>query len=370
MTKEADRTDEVEETSQDGISRRGLLKAGMMAAGGAAALSGASLPLVSSGAKAEVGLGPARKIIWVTHHVGEWNIALEVGFLDFCGQAGWTFQKIGVPGGAWSAEENVNRIKQAIQAKPDVIVAPILDLAVEEVLIEAEEAGILVLVNNTHIDEVRDRHVNWGYVGATGHAQGLIIGRTLIPDLIKSGVTGGVLAFGNHAPASPFLTARKQGIADAAEESNERDGTSFVVEEFLDHADDMAQSIPLYSTKMRGLGDDLAAFTASGYQSMVAAFRMLEQAGKAPGEIPVAGPDTGPDIIEGIERGYIAFAVEQELYNQGYLPGPVAWARLERGNLPPIMNTGTAVVSKDNLDLFSWRSQTILARSVELGLRL
>ena len=250
MTKEADRTDEVEETSQDGISRRGLLKAGMMAAGGAAALSGASLPLVSSAAKAEVGLGPARKIIWVTHHVGEWNIALEVGFLDFCGQAGWTFQKIGVPGGAWSAEENVNRIKQAIQAKPDVIVAPILDLAVEEVLIEAEEAGILVLVNNTHIDEVRDRHVNWGYVGATGHAQGLIIGRTLIPDLIKSGVTGGVLAFGNHAPASPFLTARKQGIADAAEESNERDGTSFVVEEFLDHADDMAQSIPLYSTKI------------------------------------------------------------------------------------------------------------------------
>ena len=95
----------------------------------------------------------------------------------------------------------------------------------------------------------------------------------------------------------------------------------------------------------------------------------LEQAGVEPGKIPVAGPDTGPDIIGGIERGYIAFAVEQELYNQGHLPGAVGWSRLERGNLPPIMNTGTAVVTKENLELFRWRTEIEVARSEELGLQ-
>ena len=285
MKDERGELDNANEKSSDGVSRRDVMKTGMIA-GGAAALGAASVPLFAPAAMAEVGLGPPRKIIWVTHQIGEWNIALETGFTDFGEKAGWTFQKIGVPGGAWSAEENVNRVKQAIQIKPDVIVAPILDLAMEPVLEEAEEAGILVLVNNTIIEEVQARHVHWGYVGATGHAQGLIIGRTLIPDLIKKGRKGGVLSFGNHAPASPFLVARREGVADAAAEANEREGTNFVVEEFLDHADDMAQSVPLYSTKMRGLGDDLAAFTPSGYQSMVAAVSHARGRRKGSGRSP------------------------------------------------------------------------------------
>ena len=361
-------TENVEETTPAGVSRRDIMKTGMIA-GGAAALGGASLPLFTQAAMAEVGLGPKRKIIWVTHSQAEWNRPLDVGFTDFGEQSGWEYQKIGVPGGSWTVEDNVNRVKLGIQAKPDVLVGTVIDFAMEDIYVEAEEAGILVLINNSNIDEIQARHVNWGFIGAGGHAQGLIIGRKLIPTLIEKGRTGGVLVFGNTEPGHAVLTARRDGIADAAKEFNEREGTSFEVEEFADQGHDMAQSVPLYATKMRGLGDDLAAFTVSGYTSMIAAFRSLEQAGVEPGKIPVAGPDTGPDIIEGIERGYIAFAVEQELYNQGYLPGAVAWSRLERGNLPPIMNTGTAVVTKENLELFRWRTEVEVARSEELGLQ-
>ena len=370
MSQDKHKTDEVEETSQDGISRRGLLKAGMMAAGGAAALSGASMPFFSGAAKAEVGLGPPRKIMWVTHSQAEWNLPLDVGFSDFCAQAGWEYQKIGVPGGAWTVEDNVNGVKLAIQAKPDVLVGTVIDPAMEAIYEEAEAAGILILINNSHIPDVQARHVNWGFIGASGHAQGLIVGRKLIPDLIARGRTGGKLMFGNTEPGHAVLEDRRRGVADAAQEFNDSQGTTFEVEEFADFAHDMAQSVPLYSTVMRRLGDDLAAFTVSGYTSMVAAFRMLEQAGVPPGEIPVAGPDMGPDIVEGIEKGYIPYSVGQELYNQGYLPGAVGWARLERGNLPPIMNTGTAVVTPENLELFSWRTEVAFARSEELGLKI
>jgi ABC-type sugar transport system substrate-binding protein len=361
-------TKSVEETSPAGVSRRDIMKTGMIA-GGAAVLGGASLPLFTQAAMAEVGLGPPRKIIWVTHSQAEWNRALDVGFTDFGKQSGWEYQKIGVPGGSWTVEDNVNRVKLGIQAKPDVLVGTVIDFAMEDIYVEAEEAGILVVINNSHIDEIQARHVNWGFVGASGHAQGLIVGRKLIPILMEKGKTGGVLVYGNTEPGHAVLTARRDGIAAAAKEFNERDGTSFEVQEFYDQGHDMALSVPLYSTKMRGLGDDLAAFTPSGYTSMIAAFRMLEQNGVEPGEIAIAGPDTGPDIIEGIEKGYIQFAVEQELGNQGYLPGPIAWSRLERGNMLPIMNTGTAVVTKENLELFSWRSEVVVTRSKELGLQ-
>ena len=144
-------------------------------------LAGHRCPLFSGAAKAEVGLGPPRKIMWVTHSQAEWNLPLDVGFSDFCAQAGWEYQKIGVPGGAWTVEDNVNGVKLAIQAKPDVLVGTVIDPAMEAIYEEAEAAGILILINNSHIPDVQARHVNWGFIGASGHAQGLIVGRKLIP---------------------------------------------------------------------------------------------------------------------------------------------------------------------------------------------
>jgi ribose transport system substrate-binding protein len=312
--------------------------------------------------------GPARKIMWVTHSIGEWNLAVDVGFSDFCEQAGWTYQKVGVPGGSYSAEDNVNQVKLAIQAKPDVIISTITNPAVEAPLVEAEAAGILVILNNSSIEEIRAAH-NWGFVGAGGYDQGLIVGRALAKLLTDAGKTEGVIAFGNAEPGHPVLNDRKLGGIAGLDETNTKMQTNFTVEEFADQSHDIAASIPLYSSVMKGYGDKFVGFMPSGYSSMVAAFRMLEESFK-PGDYPVAGTDTGPDINEGIEKGYIQVAVEQELYNQGYLAAAAAWARVDRLNIPPVMNTGTAIVTKDNLKFFGDRTQIVLDRAKELGLRL
>jgi len=37
---------------------------------------------------------------------------------------------------------------------------------------------------------------------------------------------------------------------------------------------------------------------------------MLEESGVPLGQYPVAGTDTGPDINEGIDKGYINLAIE------------------------------------------------------------
>jgi ABC-type sugar transport system substrate-binding protein len=307
--------------------------------------------------------------MWVTHSIGEWNLAVDVGFYDFCEQAGWSYQKVGVPGGSYSAEENVNQIKLAIQVKPDVIVSTITNPAVEAPLVDAENAGILVLLNNSSIEDIRAAH-NWGFTGAGGYEQGLIVGRWLAKWLVDHGKKEGVLSFGNAEPGHPTLNDRKLGGIAGLDETNKKKGTNFTVKEFADQSHDIAQSIPLYSSVMKGLGDTFLGFMPSGYSSMVAAYKMLEENGVAPGTVPIAGTDSGPDINEGIEKGYIGLAVEQELYNQGYLAAAAAWARIERLNFPPVSNTGTASVTKDNLKIFADRADIVLKRAKELNMRL
>ncbi len=364
MMKDKKERDQTTVASED---RRRFLRGSLLAG---AAVAGASLVATGPGSVALAAAnGPPRKIMWVTHSIGEWNLALDVGFNDFCEQAGWTYQKVGVPGGSYSAEDNVNQVKLAIQAKPDVLVSTITNPAVEAPLVEAENDGILVLLNNSCIEDIRAAH-GWGFVGAGGYDQGLIVGRWLAKWLVDHGKKEGVIVFGNAEPGHPVLNDRKLGGIAGLDETNQKQGTKFTVQEFADQSHDIAQSIPLYSSVMNGLGDKFLGFMPSGYSSMVAAYQMLEQAGHKPGDFPIAGTDTGPDINEGIEKGYINLAVEQELYNQGYLSAAAAWARLERLNFPPVMNTGTAVVTKDNLKMFDDRAQIVLTRAGELGLRL
>ncbi len=348
-------------------NRRQFLGSGLAA--GAALAGGGLVAATPMNAAMAAANGPSRKIMWVTHSIGEWNLAVDVGFMDFCEQSGWTYQKVGVPGGSYSAEDNVNQVKLAIQAEPDVIVSTITNPAVEAPLVEAEAAGILIVLNNSSIEEIRAAH-NWGFTGAGGYGQGLIVGRALAKLLTDAGKTEGVIVFGNAEPGHPVLNDRKLGGIAGLDETNTKMQTNFTVEEFADQSHDIAASIPLYSSVMKGYGDKFVGFMPSGYSSMVAAYKMLEEAGFKPGEYPVAGTDTGPDINEGIEKGFIQVAVEQELYNQGYLAAAAAWARLDRLNIPPVSNTGTAIVTKDNLKFFSDRSQIVLDRAKELGLRL
>lgn len=293
---------------------------------------------------------------------------MDVGYNDFAEQAGWTYQKFGIPGGTYDLEGHITQLRLAIRTEPDVLVATIPNPAIEPVLVEAENQGIVVIVNNTTLDDITDRHP-WGYIGPDGYVQGLVSGRLMGQHLIGQGRDGGVVSFGSTEPGHPVIEARRQGTEDALAAINDAEGTSFVFQQFADQSHDLAQSIPLYSAVRTSLGDELAGFAVSGFPSMIAAFRMLQQAGVPPGQIPVGGMDTGPEITDGIDLGYIIYAVEQELYNQAYLACSVAWSRLERNEVPPKINTGTAVVNKDNLQFFADRADIVLDRASALGLR-
>ena len=347
-------------------NRRNFIKGSLM---GFAAASAAAVAL-PGGARAEdkIGVGPARKMVWVTHHIGEWNLYIETGFRDFCDQYGWTYQKLGVAEGAYSVEAHTNLIKQAIQTKPDVIISTMTDAALEPALAEVETAGIILQINNSFIPEVLTKH-NWGFVGAPPHAQGLTAGRMMGEYLVSKGRKDGAIPVGNAIPGMMQLEERFRGMADGIKEINQKHGSTFTCEQFPDQAADLSQSIPIYNAKRNSLGDNLAAFLTIGYQGQVASFRALEQAGIPPGQIPLGGMDATPEVLEGIEKGFIIFSIEQEIYHQGYLAVASSWARVERGATQPFVDTSSSIVTKDNIERFVKRADTILKRATELGLR-
>jgi simple sugar transport system substrate-binding protein len=69
--------------------------------------------------------------------------------------------------------------------------------------------------------------------------------------------------------------------------------------------------------------------------------KVLQAAGKKPGDIICGGIDLSPATITGIKDGYISASFDQVLYLQGYLP--VQQIYLYKNFLIPGLNTNTGV---------------------------
>ena len=77
--------------------------------------------------------------------------------------------------------------------------------------------------------------------------------------------------------------------------------------------------------------------------------KVLEAAGKQPGDIIVGGIDLSPATIDGIKAGWISASFDQVLYLQGYFPIQQVW--LTKNYLIPGLhiNTGVGTVTPDNI---------------------
>jgi len=311
--------------------------------------------------------GPHRSLVWVSHSVGEWNQQVDVGFRDFLDAAGWDYQKLGVTSGTYSVQENVNAINTAIQKKPDVIVATMINEALEAPLQAAEKAGIKVILNNAVIPDLAAKN-NWVYIGADSYLEGQLAGSALANNLVSNGRKDGTIVFGNLEPGNPDIENRKKGVEDGIKSVNTAAGSSFTVEEFADNAHNAGQSIPLYQAQIQRLGDKLAAFVGGGQPSVENAWQAVQKSGIAPGKIPVGGIDISPIILDGIDQGYVLLSIDQQLYNQGYMSAATAWSAVERLTQPVAVNTGTGVANKNTVKAFRDQVNVMTKRAKELGL--
>lgn len=365
----SDQPRSVEAALNRALNRRNLLKGGALAAVGlgVAACSNAASPIASALASQGAGTGTKRNIIWVSHSVAEWNLEVDVGFRDFTDAAGWTYQKLGVTGGTYSVQDNVNAINTAIQKKPDAIISTMINQAVEAPLVSAQQAGILVVLNNAVLADIAAKH-NWVYIGADSYYEGQLCGTTIANQLVSNGRKDGVFVFGNLEPGDPDIGNRKNGVIDGVDSVNKASGSTFTVQEFADQAHDAAQSIPLYQAQIQRLGDSLAAIVGGGQPSVENAWQAEQKSNITPGKIPVGGIDVSPVILDGIDKGYVLLSVDQQLYNQGYMSAATVWSALERLTQPCAVNTGTAIADKATSAEYRNHLDVVTQRAKALGI--
>jgi len=246
---------------------------------------------------------------------------------------------------AWQSEKMINQFKEALAASPDgiVIMGHPGEGAFESLVEEAISRGIIVTSGNNPLLNLQMMYQDkgFGYAGADLHAGGYLTGQAMIKQGLKSGDKA--LVYGLFSQEGRRKSP--MGIVDALEEAG-------LVVEKLDISPDVDSEaslcIPILTAYIERNPDVKAIGTQHGNVTSNM-MKVLEAAGKKPGEIICGGIDLSPATIEGIEKGYVSASFDQMLYLQGFLP--VTQVVLSKKyNIPGlVINTGVGIATPQNI---------------------
>ena len=225
-------------------------------------------------------------------------------------------------------------IEAAVNSQADGIVVSMANPdALQDAVESAVEAGIPVVTINSG----GDRSAEFGAIGHVGQDEA-IAGRGAGEQLAASGAANVLCVI--HEAGNIGLEQRCSG----ASEGLGADVTLLQVD-----INDITGAQSAIASQLQGDAGIDAVLTLN---SAVAA-AAVEAAADAGSEAQIATFDLNEDVISGIQAGDIAFAVDQQQYEQGYLP--VVMLKLYAENLntvgggQPVL-TGPGIVDADNVD--------------------
>ena len=369
MSKYDEENDHEAGEAEQGIGRRGLLKGGAVAVAAGAGLLGAGGASMLPGADAVAAVGPPRKMIWVVHELGVWNLPLDVAFNDVAKLAGWEYQKVASQP-AFTVEGNTKDITTAIAARPDVLIVTMAGDGLLPILKKAQAQVPYLAIhqsfNDTLVTEEMPDYIG-GFAGEITEISGGTVAEGVAAEVFRRGRTSGILGLGNPIPGHEFVGKRVTAMKAAVAAFNEKNGSTFEVEEFDDKSLDVAAAVPIYKTYIRRHGDDLAGFLGLGNFPTVAIIQAMKEIGIGPGEYPLATIDTAPVTNEGVKEGYVMFIYDNQYYSASFIPAVQSWQFLERGFQALQRYPTGSLVTKDSIDFVVARDDALLERGKEYG---
>jgi simple sugar transport system substrate-binding protein len=220
----------------------------------------------------------------------------------------------------WDPQVMIDQFKQAVAAKPDgiEIMGHPGGAAFAALVDDAESQGIIVTSGNNPGDDAfkaiaaKYQPKGFGYAGADLHEGGFLTGTAMITAGLKSGDEAVVYDIWHNAGRS----VSSQGIYDALT------GAGLKVDK-LDATDevdkDASLAIPILTAYIAAHPNLKAIGTQHGNITAVLP-KVLQAAGKKPGDIIIGGIDLSPATKQGIQDGWISASFDQVLYLQGFLP--------------------------------------------------
>jgi simple sugar transport system substrate-binding protein len=257
----------------------------------------------------------------------------------------------------WDSQKMIDQFKEAIAAKPDgiAIMGHPGETAMEPLVEQAIGLGIIVTSGNNPLPNIEKKYqpMGFGYAGADLHAGGYLTGTAMVAAGLKAGDEALVYDIWHQEGRS----VSSQGVYDALTDAG-------LKVEKLDMTDDVDKdaslAIPVLTAYIAAHPNLKAIGTQHGNITAILP-KVLQQAGKQPGDIIAGGIDLSPATIDGIKGGWISASFDQVLYLQGYYPVQQIW--LTKNYLIPGLHidTGVGTVRPDNIDA--------IAPLIEQGIR-
>jgi len=259
---------------------------------------------------------------------------------------------------SWDQQKMIDAFKQAIAAQPDCI--EIMGHPGEDAMMplvdEAVTAGIIVTSGNNPMPNIQAKYKDqgFGYAGADLYQGGYLTGQAMVE---AGGLQPGDEALVYDIWHQEGRSLSSQGVFDALEAAGLMVDKLDVTQEVDSEA---SLAIPVLTAYLEAHPNLKAIGTQHGQITGILP-KVVEQAGKQPGEIVIGGIDLGPEIVQAIKDGWITASFDQALYLQGYYPVLQCW--LTKNYYYPGMNydTGVGTVNTNNVEL--------IAPLIEQGLR-
>jgi simple sugar transport system substrate-binding protein len=209
-------------------------------------------------------------------------------------------------------------------------VQPALDAAVE--------AGVKIVLIDNDLPEWTGKTA---VVATDNHAGGVLAGQWLAQNL-QAGDTIGIL---EGVAGVPALDARVEGMMEGL------GGLAVTVVNQLPTDCDQVKGVDAAETILTANPDVKAIYGACG-PPIIGALESIANAGRSPDSIIVVGFDASPDELAAIEAGTEDATVAQFPAKMGELGIETVWKAVTGQTVEANVDTGTAIVTKDNVQDF------------------
>jgi simple sugar transport system substrate-binding protein len=290
-------------------------------------------------------LGRARRVAWAVGTTGsDFVMEISLGAADAAEMLGWQFTRI--LNAQSTPDAHINAIRQAVTMQVDVVLTVDWYQAVVDEIAAGQKRGVSFAVVNSLNNPDTVAPLQVPFVGQQPRETGRLMGARLAQKLVALGVSNGSVLAGNPFPGSLNVEERLRGIADGLAPV-----TDLKLVTFADGAaQDTATSVALYKAKITETGNVVAHAVAGGEMSAIPLFKALGEMRQPARKVVTGGWVSSLTVLNLIKSGQLQFALDENLYYQGFMAVVLAWSMLERDMPAVTMGSGYFWVTPENID--------------------
>ena len=281
-----------------------------------------------------------------THHSSASNPfwqSVKKGFDDACAKIQASCQMVFTQTEG-SIEQQAANMQAAVARHPDALITALADnKAFIGVLKDARKQGTIVIAANVDATSGEELTLRQAFIGQNFIPAGENLSRTLSKQFPRTGDLR--ILVGVSAPGQNWAEQRAKGVMNGLEEFKKANPGRKIVIDRIDSGTDGAITADRVGAYLNLHPDTNAYFDMGLWHSSVA--RVLQDRGVKPGKVLMGGFDLVPQVLQEMKAGYIQLEVDQQPYEQGFMPVMEVYLAKKAGLAPASIDTGEALVTPD-----------------------